>query len=120
MPLSPSWRATKLLSCRLQFRFISTVRRMLGRSKPSTNCATSPPNSCSTMSARVTSSAVAVSATMGVPGNRSRKQQRSAYSGRKAGPHCEMQCASSMAKRRTGNRASASSMRSVISRSGAM
>ena len=64
--------------------------------------------------------AVAVSAAIGTPGKSSRKRHRSSYSGRKAGPHCEMQWASSMAKSLTGRRASAASMRSVISRSGAM
>ena len=72
------------------------------------------------MSTRVTSSAVAVSAAIGTPGKSSRNRHRSSYSGRKAGPHCEMQWASSMAKSLTGRRASAASMRSVISRSGAM
>ena len=120
MPLSPSWRAMKFPSWRFQSRFISTASLMLGRSKPSTNCSARPPNSLSTMSFRVTSSAVAVSAAIGTPAKRSRSRQRSSYSGRKAGPHCEMQWASSMAKSLTGRRASASSMRSVISRSGAM
>ena len=120
MPLSPSWRATKLRNWRFQSRFISTVSLMLGRSKPSTKCATRPPKSLSAISSRVTTSAVAVSAAMGVPGKSARSRHRSSYSGRKAGPHCEMQWASSMAKRTTGRRASASSMRSVISRSGAM
>ena len=72
------------------------------------------------MSSRVTSSAVAVSAAIGTPGKSSRSRASAAYSGRNAGPHCEMQCASSMANSVTGSRASAASMRSVISRSGAM
>ena len=120
MPLSPSWRPMKFRSCRFQSRFISTESLMLGRSKPSTNCSTSPPNSFSAMSSRVTSSAVAVSAATGTPGKRSLIRHSSSYSGRNAGPHCEMQWASSMAKSVTGSRASDASMRPVISRSGAM
>ena len=71
------------------------------------------------MSPRVTSSAVAVSAAMGTPGKSARSRLSSAYSGRNAGPHCEMQCASSTANSRSGSRASEGSTRSVISRSGA-
>ena len=72
------------------------------------------------MSPRVTSSAVAVSAATGTSGKSSRSRLSSAYSGRNAGPHCEMQCASSTAISRNGSRASDDSIRSVISRSGAM
>ena len=53
------------------------------------------------MSARVTSSAVAVSAMIGTLGKISRSRDSASYSGRNAGPHCEMQCASSIAIRRT-------------------
>ena len=68
---------------------------------------------------RVLSSAVAVTAMIGTLGKMCRSRDRSSYSGRNAGPHCEMQCASSMAIRLMSSLASASSMRSVISRSGA-
>ncbi len=70
------------------------------------------------MSARVTASAVAVSAMSAALGKTSASFDSARYSGRNAGPHCEMQCASSMATSRTSSLASASSMRSVISRSG--
>ena len=113
MPLSPPWPVTKAVSWRFHSRFISTARRMFGRSNPSTNCSTAPPKSFSAMSARV-------SAATGMPGKSSRSRPSSAYSGRNAGPHCEMQCASSMANSRTGSRPSAVSTRSLISRSGAM
>ena len=112
------WRAMKLCNCRFQSRFISTASAMFGRSKPSTNCSTSPPKSFSAMSSRVTSSAVAVSASIGTPGRRSRNRHRSACSGRNAEPHCEIQWTSSIANTVIGNRASAASMRTVISRSG--
>ena len=72
------------------------------------------------MSARVSSSAVAVIAAMGTFGKRSPRLASCAYSGRKAGPHWLMQCASSMAKSDTSSWETASSMRGVINRSGAM
>ena len=51
-----------------------------------------------TISARVCGSAVAVSAMRGTPGKRSCSTESCRYSGRKSWPHCETQCASSMAK----------------------
>ena len=53
------------------------------------------------ISARVSSSAVAVSAMRGTPGNRSCSTESWMYSGRKSWPHCETQCASSMANSAT-------------------
>ena len=120
MPLSPACRATKPRHWRFQSRFISTASLMLGRSNPRTKDSTSPPNIRSAMSSRVMASAVAVSAAMGTPGKSCRSRHRSSYSGRNDGPHCEMQWASSTANSLTGSRPRASSMRSVMSRSGAM
>ncbi len=57
--------------------------------------------------ARSETSAVAVSATSGTCGNTSRSRPRPRYSPRKLWPHCEMQCASSMAMRLSGRRESA-------------
>ena len=54
-------------------------------------------SSCRMMSLRVILSAVAVSATMGTSGKNLRSDLSWVYSGRKSCPHCEMQCASSMA-----------------------
>ena len=51
--------------------------------------------------------AVAVSATIGTVGNCWRSSPSCLYSGRKSLPHSETQCASSIAKRRSGSRASA-------------
>ena len=48
--------------------------------------------------ARVGGSAVAVSAMRGTPGKRSASTDSRRYSGRKSCPHCDTQCASSMAK----------------------
>ena len=56
---------------------------------------------CRRMSSRVCGSAVAVRATSGTPGKRSRSCPSATYSGRKSCPHCEMQCASSTAMRAT-------------------
>ena len=68
----------------------------------------------------VAASAVAVKAERVTSGNTSDSRARASYSGRKAGPQREMQWASSTAMRASGSRASAASMRSVISRSGEM
>ena len=62
--------------------------------------------------------AVVVKVTSGAPEKSRDNRQRSAYSGRKAGPHSEMRCASSMANSFTGKRPKAVGMRSVISRYG--
>ena len=107
-------------TCRFQSRFISTDNRMLGRSKPATKVSAVPAKSLSPISFRVTSSAVAVNAANGTAGKSSRKRASSAYSGRKDGPHCAMQWASSITMSPTGIRRRASSIRSVMSRSGAM
>ena len=53
------------------------------------------------MSLRVGPSAVAVSAMRGTSGKRSCSTESCRYSGRKSWPHCETQCASSMAKSAT-------------------
>ena len=74
MPLAPACRPTVSRSWRFHSFFGETVRRMFGRSKPSTSVSTSPPKSRSAISARVASSAVAVSAAIGTPGKRSRSR----------------------------------------------
>ena len=118
MPLSPLRAPTKSATCFFQLLFSSTERVRLGRSNPVATETMSPLKMRSSMSARVVGSAVAVRPMIGTPGKRSRKPERAAYSGRNAGPHWEMQCASSMANRLTPMAESARSMGSVISRSG--
>ena len=73
----------------------------------------------STISSRVTASAVAVSAMRGTCGKRSCSTESWMYSGRKSCPHCDTQWASSMANRPMRERSSKSRKRGVISRSGA-
>jgi hypothetical protein len=120
MPDWPRRASAKSSICCFQLRFISTASVRFGRSKPVTTMSAPPPNSLEAMSSRVIGSAVAVSAAMGVSGNLSFSLARSAYSGRNAGPHCEMQCASSTAISDGRSLAAAASIRSVISRSGDM
>src|SRR3989338_7953122 len=72
---------------------------MLVRSKLETNWRACSSASRSTISPRVGVSAVAVSAMRGTLGKRSCNIVSSRYSLRKSCPHCETQCASSMAKR---------------------
>jgi hypothetical protein len=69
MPLCPSRALTKSSIWFFHSRFGSTVSLMLGRSNPSTTASTLLSNNCSAMSARVPSSAVAVSAAIGTLGN---------------------------------------------------
>ncbi len=93
---------------------------MFGRSKEWTKSSGLRPrgNSRSEMSARVAASAVAVSATVCTSPSASRARARSRYSGRKSWPHCETQCASSTASRRTPAPCNASINPSIRSRSG--
>ena len=72
---------------------------MFGRSKLEMNTRAAPSSRRDTISARVCSSAVAVSATRGTPGKRRASTDSWMYSGRKSWPHCETQCASSIANR---------------------
>ncbi len=72
------------------------------------------------ISSRVGASAVAVSAIRGTSGQRSRSSDSAPYSGRKSCPHCETQCASSIAKSASRHWASSSRVRASIRRSGAM
>ena len=75
--------------------------------------------SLSTMSSRVCGSAVAVRATSGTSGKRSRSCPSATYSGRKSCPHCEMQCASSTRQQRdAAPRPSRSRKPSLTARSG--
>ena len=78
-----------------------TVRLKFGRSNDEINTCASASCSCSIMSLRVIFSAVAVSATTGVSGSFARKRPSCWYSGRKSCPHCDTQCASSIAIRLT-------------------
>ena len=119
MPLCLGRALTKASICAFHSRLGSTISLMLGRSKPNTNVSTWLSKSCSAMSARVTASAVAVRATMGTRGRIVRSVESPWYSGRKAGPHCEMQWASSTAIKLTSSLAKALSIRSVMRRSGA-
>ena len=66
-----------------------------------------------TISARVCGSAVAVSAMRGTPGKRSCSSDSCRYSGRKSWPHCDTQCASSMANSAMRARSSSSRQRGV-------
>ena len=69
---------------------------------------------------RVSASAVAVSAMRGTSGKRSASTDSAMYSGRKSWPHCETQCASSMANSAMlALRQQATRQRGVTSRSGA-
>jgi hypothetical protein len=70
------------------------------------------------MSVRVAASAVAVSASAWTPPRRRRTSPSSRYSGRKSCPHCETQCASSIASRLIPERASHSAVAELASRSG--
>src|SRR3990172_2299038 len=72
---------------------------MLARSKLETNWRACSSASRSTISPRVGVSAVAVSAMRGTAGKRSCNIVSARYSGRKSWPHCETQCASSIANR---------------------
>ena len=85
---------------------------MFGRSKLATKrCACSSFSSL-TISSRVRSSAVAVSAMRGTFGKRSASTFSWRYSGRKSCPHCETQCASSMANSDSSVRVSSDRVRS--------
>ena len=118
MPDEPRRAATKSAVCFFQPLFKVTARERFGRSKPVTTETTLPPKIFASISVRVGGSAVAVSPMTGVSGKCVLSADSSAYSGRNAGPHCEMQCASSMAKSWTPILASAPSMASVMRRSG--
>ena len=73
----------------------------------------------STISSRVAASAVAVSAMRGTSGSARAAATAGRYSGRKSWPHCETQCASSMANSAMRARSSSSRQRGVSRRSGA-
>src|SRR5690554_7568826 len=72
---------------------------MLGRSKPEMKRLACSRRSRWAISSRVRSSAVAVSAMRGTPGNSSASCPSCRYSGRKSCPHWDTQWASSMANR---------------------
>ncbi len=120
MPQSPSCSALmKDNSWRLT-SFFSTMRYwMLGRSKLATKWGASFSSRRSAISRRVAEVAVAVSARRGTPGQRSCNIDKPRYSGRKSWPHCDTQCASSMANRAIRAWSSKSRQRSVKRRSGA-
>ena len=97
-----------------RWSFACMARRRFGRSKPCMKMRGCRSNRAApAISPRVRASAVAVSAMVCTPPRRRRTSPRSAYSGRKSWPHCETQCASSMASRPTPARASHSSRRRV-------
>ena len=79
---------------------------MLGRSKLAMKRRRSRASARETISSRVRSSAVAVSAMRGTLGKRSARTLSWRYSGRKSWPHWETQCASSMANSDSSVRAS--------------
>src|SRR6218665_92288 len=96
---------------------------MLGRSKLLMNRRACSSCSRSMMSARVSASAVAVSAMRGTPGERWCSTVSARYSGRKSWPHWLTQCASSIANRLSWrcwySPSSRPRKRGVFSRSGA-
>ena len=94
-----------------------TSKLRLGRSNELINISGSFKCSCSMMSALVILSAVAVRAIIGTLGNSSCRFPNCVYSGLKSCPHCEIQCASSMAKSDTFSIVCIH-LNSVISRSG--
>ena len=69
----------------------------------STNTRGASSSSRATISARVGSVAVAVSAMRGTPGNHCLSTFKPRYSARKSWPHCDTQCASSIAMIETGH-----------------
>ena len=104
MPLSPWWRRIRLVIVRsfsLAEYPLLTSRLRLGRSNELIKVSAFCRRNCSIMSDRVILSAVAVSAIMGTSGNSSCRLPNWLYSGLKSWPHCEIQCASSIAKRET-------------------
>ena len=101
MPASPEWRSVmKALSCAGAFCLSTISYLIFGRSKLATKLGAPASPSRSTISRRVRSSAVAVSAMRGTSGKRSDITDRPIYSGRKSWPHCDTQCASSIANKR--------------------
>jgi hypothetical protein len=102
MPLSPAWSRTKASTWRDERSLGLKASLRFGRSKLRTKVRGGASNSLSTMSPRVGASAVAVSAMVcrRPPIWRARLPSVR-YSGRKSWPHCETQCASSIAIRRT-------------------
>ena len=100
MPLSLGCRfmTSKIVRKRSRFLYaLRTSRLRLGRSKLLINIRGLFKRSCSTISALVILSAVAVNAILGTQGKKSFSTPNCVYSGRKSCPHCETQCASSMA-----------------------
>ncbi|CFP69318.1 Uncharacterised protein [Bordetella pertussis] len=91
----------------------------MGRSKLATKWRASSRARRCAISLRVAAVAVAVSAMRGTSGQRSCSIDSPRYSGRKSCPHCETQCASSMANRAMRPRSSNCRQRSVSRRSGA-
>ena len=100
IPLSLGWRpmTSKIVRKRSRFLYaLRTSRLRLGLSKLLMNIRGFLKRNCSTMSAFVILSAVAVNAILGTFGKYSSRTPNWVYSGRKSCPHCETQCASSMA-----------------------
>ena len=120
MPLSPWWSRTKASTWREERSLGLKASRRFGRSKLLTNTRGGLENSLSTMSLRVGASAVAVKASVCSRPPICRATLPSVrYSGRKSWPHCETQCASSMAIIETSLSASISTVSGRASRSGA-
>ena len=99
--MMPDW----FLNCEMNssvwekgFDFCLTSRNMFGLLNPAMNSETLSSSRLFFISVRTVFVAVAVSAMTGVPGNSFFNLDNCLYSGRKSCPHCEMQCASSMAK----------------------
>ena len=87
MPLFPLYIATNAIICRRQSCLPATLSLIFGLSNPVTNILAFPLNKRATISLRVTLSAVAVKAAIGMLGNNVFKRVRSSYSGLNAGPH---------------------------------
>src|SRR5580704_13110236 len=119
MPLSPAWSRTNPSTWRAERSLGLKASRRFGRSKLLMNTRGGAGNSLSTMSPRVGVSAVAVSARVCRRPPIWRATLPSArYSGRKSWPHCETQCASSIAIKVTWLSASISTVSGRASRSG--
>ena len=101
MPASPGCASSRSMSWRVASAFGRIARNRFGRSNERTKTRGARTNSLSAISARVGLSAVAVTAIIWTSGSASATSRRRRYSGRKSWPHCETQCASSMARRST-------------------
>ena len=103
MPLSPLWRGEEILDlrARLVLRRRSAGRGSAGRSCARRCAAASRKELCDDVGAAWPIGGRGERDRPGTPPSVSRTPASGRYSGRKSWPHCEMQCASSMARRRT-------------------